>query len=358
MNGKITTRQYQFHNLLTLSVQSSHAGLLSFLDREFGEYAIASPVEQPNVRIIIDAQKPTHHEGIDRITFDDRFRRIGRMRYTIEGLDEPCTTIYVRPDWTTALYPTFAGTFIQTSVIEPIVYLKCLQWKCILMHAACLSKNGCSYLFAASGGSGKTTMALRLIQEGFAFLGDDLVFVKEDGTTLSYPRPLHLFSYVTQRLPELHLPLRLRLLLRFKDLLRAIMTATTGEKWMIATRVPIQRIVPGVRKEQTAKLDKIFLLINGRKIHRLDITTPEGRQTVARQLIGGGDINEILIAHLLERRPDLQARVLQQEQQIAQHLIEKTTSVYAINPRAFDQDDQKKLFRILSEHSKLSGDFA
>ena len=148
MNEKTNAKQYQFHNLLTLNVQSSQAGLLSFLDREFGEYAIVSPVEQPDVRIIIDAQKPTCHEGIDRITFDDRFRRIGRMRYTIEGLDKPCTTIYMRPDWTTALYPAFAGTFMQTSVIEPIVYLKCLQRNCVLLHAACLSKNDRSYLFA------------------------------------------------------------------------------------------------------------------------------------------------------------------------------------------------------------------
>jgi hypothetical protein len=127
---------------------------------------------------------------------------------------------------------------------------------------------------------------------------------------------------------------------------------------MIATRVPIQRIVPDVRKKQMATLDKIFLLTRERKIDRLDITTPEGRQTVATQLVNGGDINKILVTHLLERRPDLRAWVLQREQQIAQHLLERTTAVYAINPHAFDQDDQKKLLRILSGHTESPGDFA
>jgi hypothetical protein len=340
-------RWYRFHDLVTLSVVSCCAGLLGFLEHEFGEYAVSGPVREPDVRVFIGARVPDCSEGTDHLSFDDQFRRLGRMRYVIAGVDKPCTEIYTWPDWTPALYPAFAGTFLQTSVIEPVLYLKCLQRDCLLLHAACISEDGRSCLFAASGGSGKTTMALRLAQGGFVFLGDDLVFVRTDGMTLAYPRPLHLFSHVIQTLPGLHLSLRLRFLLRFKDVVRAIMTTVTGERWMIATRVPIERIVPEVRMGQVATLDKVFLLVRQGKIRQLDISTAEGREQVAARIVGGGDINKILVDHLLRQRPELQAWALRREQELAQYVLARAEGAYAINPRAFEWQDYEKLLGIL-----------
>jgi hypothetical protein len=321
--------------------------LFGFLDREFGEYVVSSPVKEPDIQVIIGARPSDALGGVDRIAFDERFRRLGRMRYMIAGIDSKHTVIYAQPDWTTVLYSPFAGTFLQTSVIEPIVYLKCLQQDCLLLHAACVSGDGCSYLFAASGGSGKTTMALRLARKGFTFLGDDLVFVRTDGTTLAYPRPLHLFSYVVRAFPDLRLSLCLRLLLRFKDVVRAIMTAVTGERWMIATRVPIQTVLPRVRLGQVAKLGKVFLLVRQGKLRRLDTSTPAARKEIAAQVVGGGDINKILFEHLLKQRPELRAWALQREQELAQRVLERVGEVYAINPRAIEGEDQERLLQVL-----------
>lgn len=49
------------------------------------------------------------------------------------------------------------------------------------LHAACLTKGGRGYLFPGGAGSGKTTIGLSLVKQGFQYLADDKVLLQKDG---------------------------------------------------------------------------------------------------------------------------------------------------------------------------------
>jgi hypothetical protein len=63
------------------------------------------------------------------------------------------------------------------------------------LHAAgLLREDGRSILVAGTAGSGKTTLALALLEAGLGFLGDDVVLLAERAgrpAVLSFPRPFH-----------------------------------------------------------------------------------------------------------------------------------------------------------------------
>ena len=63
----------------------------------------------------------------------------------------------------------------------------------MLIHAACLSKNGQGLLLPGTSGSGKSTLALWLSEHGYDYLTDELVFIPFFGlNAVGLPRPVHL----------------------------------------------------------------------------------------------------------------------------------------------------------------------
>lgn len=51
----------------------------------------------------------------------------------------------------------------------------------VVLHAATVTREGRALLLAGASGRGKTSLALRLVREGWSFAGDDLVALSEDG---------------------------------------------------------------------------------------------------------------------------------------------------------------------------------
>lgn len=75
------------------------------------------------------------------------------------------------------------------------------------LHAAALTKDGAGYLFPGGAGSGKTTLALGLIKQGFAYLADDkLLLRREDNAilALAFTRHFNIDPQITHYYPELH----------------------------------------------------------------------------------------------------------------------------------------------------------
>lgn len=63
----------------------------------------------------------------------------------------------------------------------------------LLLHAAAVASNDCSYIFVAPTGFGKTTLVAYLTELGYTFISDDQI--KINASTLcihSEPQPLHL----------------------------------------------------------------------------------------------------------------------------------------------------------------------
>jgi hypothetical protein len=57
----------------------------------------------------------------------------------------------------------------------------------VVFHAACLLLGGKSLLVSGRPGAGKTTLALHLMEAGFDYGGDDIVFIAPDGSAMGVP---------------------------------------------------------------------------------------------------------------------------------------------------------------------------
>lgn len=57
----------------------------------------------------------------------------------------------------------------------------------VVFHAACLVRDQKSVLISGRPGAGKTTLALRLVADGFAFGGDDIAMIGPDGRAAGVP---------------------------------------------------------------------------------------------------------------------------------------------------------------------------
>ena len=71
-----------------------------------------------------------------------------------------------------------------------------------LMHAAVAQAGGRRFAFVADKGSGKTTLMLKLIEEGIAVEGDEHLVVTATGT-IARPRRLHVKESSLDVMPEL-----------------------------------------------------------------------------------------------------------------------------------------------------------
>jgi hypothetical protein len=75
------------------------------------------------------------------------------------------------------------------------------------LHAAALTKEGAGgYLFPGGAGSGKTTIALSLIKEGFQYLADDKVLLRNEGpgvAALAFTRRFNIDPDIGLHYPEL-----------------------------------------------------------------------------------------------------------------------------------------------------------
>ena len=77
----------------------------------------------------------------------------------------------------------------------------------IWLHAAALARGGRSLLLAGKTGSGKTTLATRLLLGGFDYLTDELVWIDPSSTRLrGFARPLHLKTEAGALFAELFAP--------------------------------------------------------------------------------------------------------------------------------------------------------
>lgn len=74
------------------------------------------------------------------------------------------------------------------------------------LHAAGLCRNGRGLIFPGGSGAGKTTLAIRLLQSGFDFLSDDMLFLDpsaEKLRVLGFPDEIDVTGETLERMPEL-----------------------------------------------------------------------------------------------------------------------------------------------------------
>ena len=74
------------------------------------------------------------------------------------------------------------------------------------LHAAALAREGNGYLFPGDAGNGKTTTALGLVKQGFQYLADDKVLLREEEgeiAALAFTRRFNIDPAISRQYPEL-----------------------------------------------------------------------------------------------------------------------------------------------------------
>ena len=69
-----------------------------------------------------------------------------------------------------------------------------------------MSRNGRGLIFPGSSGAGKTTLAIRLLQSGFDFLSDDMLFLDpsaESLRVLGFPDEIDVTGETLELMPQL-----------------------------------------------------------------------------------------------------------------------------------------------------------
>lgn len=170
--------------------------LANFLD-EYMNYRSA-PLDDRHVDFILRITRDVDI-GCDCVASDDRYyfqnhrfrtqdkykiaRWILRIDYTDEG------TIVA------SLSPNLAARMLISGFFLDFLVQHCAVRKGIaVIHSSGVSNGENAFLFSGRGGSGKTTIAIEMVERGYRFLGDDFLFL-DNGVVFPYLTPLNLFSY-------------------------------------------------------------------------------------------------------------------------------------------------------------------
>lgn len=157
--------------------------------------------------------------------------------------------------------------FISDLIINHLIWLKLNEKGYSIVHGSCASKNGGAYVFAGQGASGKSSIALNLIEHGFKLLGDHYVILN-DGYAISFPSPLHIMSFNLTSSVKKNMSLKHKVFFYLNQLLYKLAGRGT------ATKINLKDIFAN-SLEDKAKLHSIFFLLPKEKFkaENIDINT-------------------------------------------------------------------------------------
>ena len=328
---------YNLYHFLTVEISTRRKSYQTFFQNEYGDLSIpergADGVPRVRLHVVKELPRPSTTDIVRRL----RVKRLFTLTYLIRDLDTDTVDIFFREHWFDTWYLKAISVFAQTQILEPVIYAKLLERGIILLHAAGVSDGTNGFIFTACGGTGKTTLSLNLAREGLQLLGDDLLLVDyRSQTVYPYPRPLHLFSYNIDALHDARIDLRLRSIIRCKDIIRSILEGITGEDFLISTRVPIKRVYPHVRLSKPVPYRKVVLLRSegANRIVRLD--TQDRIASVAGDIIGSFDLNGSLYTNLLEGNEAYIRDTRQRERQAVTEMLRGVGEVSYVNTKSID----------------------
>ena len=101
-----------------------------------------------------------------------------------------------------SLHPDILSNFVFLIGLSELLRSRGLY----LIHAAALARDGKGILIPGFTGSGKTTLSIALLREGFKFLGDDRTFIRKDADglkLLAFPDELDVTEETLFSFPEI-----------------------------------------------------------------------------------------------------------------------------------------------------------
>lgn len=336
-------RLYRFHDFLRVRVRAERPVYLRYFDREYQGLANNGSSGEETADILLQIGGPEEKtvpstEIRARRTFND----VLSLTYAVSDLSGPTTRIWVQDHLAARFLPAFIAPIIQASILEPIMYLKCVERGVLILHAATLARDNRGLIVVAPGGTGKTSTALRLSHRDprWRFLGDDLVFVTPDVVAYNYPRPLHLFQAHVQELPFLELPAQRRWEIALKNHLRRLLQRLYGHKFYLATRVAVQDVLPAVQIQPRTRLSALILLQATGESGPVDQEDPEVLNDFVTTILNTSDLRSIVYQWFC---PQETTTFQTEENRLAHQVVAQIHQVWRLNRRDVTADRMARL---------------
>jgi hypothetical protein len=247
-----SVRTYEFPAGVTLRLRSDQRDVLAHFDAEYGDISSGA---SGNANIEVCAGRSAISSSPVAASTDEMYEarhKTVTWRVAISGLEADTTTV------------TFEGrgqlvvSFLQTFYVEPLLRLKFLERDHALVHAASLTRDTGSVLFAAGSGVGKSTLMLRHAASGKGVQGDNYVILSAQGKTLAFPRRLRIYSDLARVSPDIfgRLPADERWRLKAAGLIRRLSLGYAN----MPRRLTIEDVVGAGRLCREARLEGLYFL--------------------------------------------------------------------------------------------------
>ena len=248
-------RTYNFNDLVGLRVQSDTSFAADYFQAEYGLAAGTIPTGSPTVTLRWTESILPRRPGPDyRLKIH---KGLARWYYRVRL--EPKEILIEA-----------AGNRTAVPMVHHMLVHGCLRYLCsaqdvIMLHAAALSLDGRSLVFAGSGGVGKTTVSSILLNQGgpgWELHADDYVFLSSVADTYLYPSRAHLYADYLKAVPSASnkLSARQRTHLKVFGTVRKV----SGDRIKWPLRVEPRLLWPERISAPHAKLQAMVLLESGR----------------------------------------------------------------------------------------------
>ena len=167
---------------------------------------LGNAIRKRDVQYVITGE-PRVGTGPVTVNVPNSGRRVGRLRQAgIETLHlegrRALLALAGDPIFLVERTEQEAEGILQT-IFEPFLFYRLPGRDCTLVHGAALSSGGSGVLMLGLASVGKTSLALRLVKNGYMYYGDDLPIIARNGELISNPKPIKLRSQHIELFPEL-----------------------------------------------------------------------------------------------------------------------------------------------------------
>jgi len=266
---------YNIHNIVTFVIKRTPSlahKIFSHLDMEY-DYFKVKHLDAPDMTVTIGDFTPDlkdcylvdnkYYIKDDYIYFKDSYK-LASWEAEITGFETGQIVVNIKSNF-------LGHLFYDGYIIEFLIKFIALQKGYCFLHAAGVAKDGKAVLFPARSGTGKTTLAMALVNDGWDYIGDDLVIVGTEGKKVfkdtfvyCYPTFIHVFDYHLTKtdIYDEHLTSWQKLQLKLKWL---IYKATAGyaklfsyfklnemfPETKIAKKSKVTRMIPVTKKDKS-----------------------------------------------------------------------------------------------------------
>jgi hypothetical protein len=268
-------KYYRIHDIITFKIINDDGPLDNLLGFLLGSWDIelqgfkSSSCNNPDLVILMGRFTPDNQNCIilddNYYLRDDYFYcqdRYGCAEWQLEiaGFQQENTIARIHSN-------LLGKTLIPETIINHLIWFKLNEKGYPITHASGISKDGKVYVFAGQGASGKSTIALNLVERGFQLLSDHFILLNK-GAALSFPTPFHMTDYNLAPVIRDNMSRTHKVSFRLKHLFHRL----TGRR--IATKILPRDILESSLVDR-AKLRAIFLLLPREKFEAREIDKEE-----------------------------------------------------------------------------------